>query len=79
MNIKTINTLSNPQKTSLGIAVELEAFEYFFEKVIEERCDQFEQELEDEGFTIIDREYIPLAPSIFNFKIICTKQKDLDV
>ena len=42
-------TLSEKEKESYGIQTTWEAYELFYTKVIEERCDQFEYEFESEG------------------------------
>lgn len=67
-------TLTQTEKEKLQIPHEWIAFEYFYSKVIEERCDQFEYEFESEGFEIIHSELIPVATSIFDFKLIIAKE-----
>lgn len=79
MNMKSVRKLTSSEKEKYNLSQQSEAFEYFFEKVIEERCDEFENELESDGFEIIDRDYIPVATSIFNFKVVCLKKEDSDV
>ena len=39
------------------------------EKIIEERCDELDNELESSGYEIIHREYITVATSIFNYEV----------
>jgi len=53
-----------------------EAFEFYYSKVIEERCDQFEYELESEGYEVFNRDYIPIATSIYDFKLVVARPKN---
>lgn len=62
--------LTPEQYRQYKIDPEVEAYEIFYSQVIEERCDQFEYEYESEGYEIIDRELIPIATSIFNFRLV---------
>lgn len=47
--------------------------EYIFhiklEKVIEERCDELDYILEEEGYTILHQDYIRVATSIYNYLV----------
>jgi hypothetical protein len=52
-----------------------EAYELTFSKVIEERCDQFENEFKSEGFEIIISDLIPVAVSIFDFRLIIARSR----
>lgn len=47
--------------------------QYTLEKVIEERCDEFDYQLEEEGFKIIEREFKRVATSIYNYQVIVFK------
>ncbi|MCT4641451.1 MAG: hypothetical protein N4A33_04080 [Bacteriovoracaceae bacterium] len=40
------------------------------EKVIEERCDELDYNLEYQGYQIIHRDYITLSTNIYNYKVI---------
>lgn len=39
------------------------------EKVIEERCDELDYHLEDQGHMILHQEYKRVATSIYNYKV----------
>jgi hypothetical protein len=62
--------LDEDEKKKHGIAVSSQAFLFELDKVIEERCDEFDIELEQDGFTIISQDLDPAAVSIFNYKVI---------
>lgn len=38
-------------------------------KVIEERCDELDNEIDEEGYEIIHREYTRVATSIYNYQV----------
>lgn len=38
-------------------------------KVIEERCDELDYQLEEEGYDILHQEYIRVATSIYNYEV----------
>ena len=38
-------------------------------KVIEERCDELDNEIDDAGYEIIHREYIRVATSIYDYLV----------
>lgn len=65
--------LTDEEKEKYGVPGQ-EAFEFGLDKVIEERCDEFENELEFNGFTVLEREYVPIAASVFNFKVIAARE-----
>ena len=44
------------------------------DRVIEERCDEFDYELEEEGFEIINRDLEPIATSIFRYRVVALKE-----
>jgi hypothetical protein len=50
-----------------------QAFSYFLEKSIEERCDELDYQLEDEGFEIVHRDLNPVATNIYNYEVIVFK------
>lgn len=70
MNPHRKRELSQDEKKNLKIPLKSKAFAFYLDKVIEERCDEFEYSLEDSGFEIVDREYNRVATSIYNFIII---------
>lgn len=65
--------LGTEEKLKYKIPLDREAFLYEFDKIIEERCDEFEYQLEREGYTIVSQDLEPVAVSIFNFKVIAYK------
>lgn len=73
MNISSKRKLANEELEKLGLSIGGDVWEFSLEKVIEERCDEFENELEFNGWEIVEREYTPIAASIFNFKVIAQK------
>ena len=38
-------------------------------KVIEERCDELDNEIDEEGYEIIHQEYTRVATSIYNYQV----------
>jgi hypothetical protein len=50
-----------------------ELYRYSIDKVIEERCDELDYILEEEGFEILDRNMIRVATSIYNYEVIVSK------
>ena len=50
-----------------------EVFQYCLDKVIEERCDELDYMLEDDGFEILDREMTRVATSIYNYQVIVVR------
>ena len=38
-------------------------------KVIEERCDELDNEIDEEGYEILHREYTRVATSIYNYQV----------
>ena len=46
---------------------ETQCFE--LDKVIEERCDDLDYYLEDQGYEILHQEYIRVATSIYNYRV----------
>ena len=65
--------LDNTEKERLGIPLEKEAVIFEFDKIIEERCDEFDFELEQLGYTVVSQDMEPAAVSIFNYKVIAYK------
>lgn len=62
--------LDEAEKLKLNISPEKEAYLFELDKVIEERCDQFDIELEEDGFVIVSQDLFPAAVSIFNYKVV---------
>ena len=62
--------LNAQEKKRFNLTEDQQAFEFTLDKVIEERCDEFENELEFEGYEILETEHTPIAASIFNFRVI---------
>ena len=65
--------LTNELKEKWDIPSETDAFEFQLHKVIEERCDEFDYYLEQEGFEIIERDMQRVATSIYNYTVIVIK------
>ncbi len=65
--------LDNIEKEKYQIPIDKEATLFEFDKVIEEHCDEFEYELEANGYTIAFQDLEPAATSIFNYKVIAYK------
>ena len=74
MQADEIKKLDIHEKKNFGIEPKHEAFKFILEKVIEERCDEFDYELEEQGFIIVDRDMISVATSIFNYHVIAYKE-----
>ena len=68
-----IRELDELEKEKLGFTSNESIFEYILEKVIEERCDEFDYHLEESGFEIISRDFKRVATSIYNYKVIIHK------
>ena len=68
-----IDNLSVEEKKLYKIPKETKAYRYSLDKVIEERCDEFDYILEDEGYEIIHRELKRVATSIFDYEVIVVK------
>ncbi len=62
--------LTIKQKEKLGIKSNQHAFEFQLHKVIEERCDEFDYYLEEEGFEILERDMQRVATSIYNYTVV---------
>ena len=62
--------LTRQQSQSLEFSSELGPI-YLIEldKVIEERCDELDNMIEDQGYEIIHRDYKIIATSIFSYKV----------
>lgn len=67
------STLDNTEKLKYKIPLDRDAFLLELDKIIEERCDEFDYELEEEGYTIVFRDMETAAVSIFNYKVIAYK------
>lgn len=65
--------LDDDEKSKLKIPDGTEAYLFELDKVIEERCDQLDYELEDDGFVIVSQDLTPAAVSIFNYKVVAYK------
>lgn len=64
-------TLAEPDKLKQHQLddIEGEVFVIKLFKVIEERCDELDYLLEDQGYEILHREYISVATSIYNYEV----------
>lgn len=65
--------LIDAEKSKLKIPLDKVAYLFELDKVIEERCDQFDIELESDGFIIVSQDLAPAAVSIFNYKVVAYK------
>lgn len=65
--------LDDDQKKKYKIPLDKEAYLYEFDKIIEERCDEFDNQLESEGYTIVYQDLEPAAVSIFNYVVVAFK------
>ncbi|MCO4755624.1 MAG: hypothetical protein KC478_14175 [Bacteriovoracaceae bacterium] len=65
--------LDKQEKEKFGIPQECEAYRFILEKIIEERCDEFDYELEELGFTIADRDMKNVATSIYTYNVVAYK------
>lgn len=61
------------EKQKYNIPLDKEAYLFEFDKIIEERCDEFDNQLEGEGYIIVFQDLEPAAVSIFNYKVIAYK------
>ena len=68
-----IENLTDEEKHKFSIPLTTDAFRYSIDKVIEERCDEFDYTLEDDGFEIIHRDLMRVATSIYNYEVIIIK------
>jgi hypothetical protein len=68
--------LDNAQKDTHSIPHQCDAYAFYLDKAIEERCDEFDYTLEDDGYIIVYRDLEPAATSIFNYKVIAYLQRD---
>jgi hypothetical protein len=66
-------TLDDTEKLKYKIPLDRVAFLFELDKVIEERCDEFDYELEEQGYVIANRDMETAAVSIFNYKVIVFK------
>ena len=66
--------LDKREREHFHLSAQDEALELMVEKIIEERCDELENDLEFQGYQILEREYIPVAANIFNFKVKVAKR-----
>ncbi|MBC77161.1 MAG: hypothetical protein CME64_14210 [Halobacteriovoraceae bacterium] len=66
--------LTDSEKKAIGVENEDSAYEFILDRVIEERCDEFDYELEDEAYTIIKKDMEPIATSIFKYTVIASKK-----
>jgi hypothetical protein len=67
-------TLDKIEMKKHSIPEDREAFLFELDKVIEERCDEFDYQLEGEGYTIVSQDMEPAAVSIFNYKVIAYRE-----
>ena len=65
--------LDEDEMSKFKIPIGKKAYLFELDKVIEERCDQFDLELEAEGFVIVSQDLCPAAVSIFNYNVIAYK------
>lgn len=66
--------LDEDEKSNFEISIDKEAYLFELDKVIEERCDEFDIQLEGDGFVIVSQDLSPVAVSIFNYKVIAYKK-----
>ena len=66
-------SLDNNEKVKHNIPRDKEAILFELDKIIEERCDEFDYELEEQGYLIAFRDMETAAVSIFNYKVIAYK------
>ena len=59
--------VSEKEIKEFGLPPETQCFE--LDKVIEERCDDLDYYLEDQGYEILHQEYIRVATSIYNYRV----------
>lgn len=62
--------LDEDEKSKLDIPLEMKAYLFELDKVIEERCDQFDYELEEDGYTLVSQDLSPVAASIFSYRVV---------
>lgn len=55
------------EKSKFNITEKCYVIELF--KVIEERCDELDYEIDEEGHEILHREYTRVATSIYNYQV----------
>ena len=65
--------LDNSEKQKYNISQDKKAYLFEFDKIIEERCDEFDYQLESDGYTIVFQDLEPAAVSIFNYTVIAYK------
>ena len=65
--------LDNIEKEKRQIPSDKDAYLFELDKVIEERCDEFDNQLEAEGYSIVSQDMEPAAVSIFNYQVIAYK------
>lgn len=65
--------LSLDDKKERKLDLKLKITDFFLDKVIEERCDEFDYNLESDGYIILERDYETAAPSVFNYRVTVYK------
>jgi hypothetical protein len=74
--IETINCIDfSKNNPDFKYSSNTKLYKYSLDKVIEERCDEFDYILEEEGFEIVTREMIRVATSIYNYKVIVSRDE----
>ncbi len=73
MRVDEKRLLTIKEKLALGLSAQDHVYEFMLDRVIEERCDEFDYELEEEGFEIINRDLEPIATSIFRYRVVALK------
>lgn len=71
----TMRYVSRPiqQEESTTFRLPRNAVCFELEKVIEERCDDLDYYLEDQGYEILHREYKRVATSIYDYQVYVIK------
>ena len=78
MNADRQEKLTQEEREKYNIKDNSLAYRFYLDKVIEERCDEFDYILESEGFEILNQEMIRIATSIYNYEVTVTKPLTLD-
>jgi hypothetical protein len=69
MNIHSKRELTKTEREKYSLAETDRCEVLIFEKITEERADQFEYELEDQGHEVLDSVLSRVATSIYNVEI----------
>lgn len=69
--------LDSTKRNKFQIDPKINVYFLFREKIIEERADEIDYDLESMGYLIIHRDLVRVATSIYNYKVYCVKEDDL--